>query len=97
MKKLLLIITLLSTTAFANEGKAIHNKGKELHNESCIACHMITHDDDFYTRKNRKMDTLPKLTGQVSKCVQAFSIGWFPDEEKSVVEYLNKKYYQFKK
>ncbi|VVM18049.1 Ribosome small subunit-stimulated GTPase EngC [uncultured Gammaproteobacteria bacterium] len=57
---------------------------------------MVAHDDDFYTRKDSKITTLPKLTGRVSKCVQAFSLDWFPDEEKSVVKYLNKKYYQFK-
>jgi hypothetical protein len=46
---------------------------------------MVAHDDDFYTRKDSKITTLPKLTGRVSKCVQAFSLDWFPDEEKSVV------------
>jgi hypothetical protein len=32
---------------------------------------MVAHDDDFYTRKDSKITTLPKLTGRVSKCVQA--------------------------
>ena len=97
MKKLLLIIALSSTTAFAYKDKELHDKGKELHDKSCITCHMVAHDDDFYTRKDSKITTLPKLTRRVSKCVQAFSLDWFPDEEKSVVKYLNKKYYQFKK
>lgn len=89
MKTILLTIVLLPTIIFADEGK-------ELHEESCVACHIVQHDDAFYTRENRKMDSLPKLSGQVSRCVQAFSVGWFPDEEKSVVDYLNKHYYKFK-
>ncbi|MDC9714314.1 MAG: hypothetical protein PSN36_00605 [Gammaproteobacteria bacterium] len=91
MKILLITITLLSTLAFANE------EGKELHNESCVACHMVQHDDDFYTRKNSKMKNHFGLRAQVSACAQNFSTGWFPDEEKTVVDYLNKKYYQFKR
>lgn len=90
MKIILLILAaLLSSAIFANE------EGMSLHNESCIACHIIQHDDDFYTQKERKITTLPKLGAQVTRCVQAFSIGWFPDEEASVVDYLNTKYYKF--
>ncbi len=90
MKKILIIIALLSTAVFANDGKVLHN-------ESCSTCHIMTHDNTFYTRKNRKIDTLSKLNAQVSRCVHTFSISWFPDEEKSVVEYLNNEYYQLKK
>ena len=90
MKKILLTVALLLTTVFANEGK-------ELHEESCVACHIVHHDDAFYTRKDRKVASLSKLGGQVSRCNQAFSGGWFPDEEELVVNYLNTQYYKFKK
>lgn len=90
MKKILLLgFIAISTTAFSNED------GKELHEESCVACHIVHHDDAFYTREDRKIATHSALAGQVSRCVQAFSVGWFPDEEKSVAEYLNKQYYKF--
>ncbi len=90
MKKHLIAIALLPLMVIANEGQ-------ELHDESCIACHIATHDTAFYMRDNRKVDTLPKLGGQVSRCAQNFRTGWFPDEEKAVVNYLNNTYYQFKK
>ncbi|AYQ56529.1 hypothetical protein BTHERMOSOX_927 [Bathymodiolus thermophilus thioautotrophic gill symbiont] len=90
MKNLLIIIALLSTATFANK------EGEALHNKTCVACHVVQHDDNFYMRQNRKIISLPKLSGQVSRCAQAFNTGWFPDEEQAVVDYLNKKYYQFK-
>ncbi len=87
----LLMLFLSPNSSLANE------EGTSLHNESCVACHIVHHDDAFYTRENRKITTHNALTGQVSRCVQAFSVGWFPDEEKSVVDYLNKQYYKFKR
>lgn len=88
MKILLITVALLSIPAFANE------YGKELHQESCSACHIV-HNKDFYTRSNRKVDSISRLKGQVSMCSQAFNVGWFPAEEKDVVDYLNKQFYKF--
>lgn len=89
--RLLLMLNLLIGTVFADE------VGGALHDESCLACHIFEHDADFYTRETRKITNLLSLAGQVSRCSQAFSVGWFPDEEKSVVDYLNQQYYIFKK
>jgi hypothetical protein len=36
------------------------------------------------------------LRSQVSACANNLGTGWFPDEEKSVVDYLNNQYYNFK-
>ena len=91
MKKILSIALLLTTSAFANE------EGKELHDESCVACHIAVHDDAFYTRDNSRIKTLFDLKSQVSRCAVNFSTEWFPDEEASVVDYLNQKYYHYKK
>jgi hypothetical protein len=86
---LFITIALLSTATFASKD------GAALHDKTCIECH-ITHHDSFYMRQDRKITSLPKLSGQVSRCVQAFSVDWFPEEEKAVVGYLNEKYYKFK-
>ncbi len=92
MKTLLLATTLLtSALAFADED------GKELHDESCLACHIATHDEAFYTRDNSKMGTLFDLRRQVSMCASNFELGWFPEEEKAVLDYLNNQYYHLKK
>jgi uncharacterized membrane protein len=36
------------------------------------------------------------LRSQVSACANNLGTGWFPDEEKSVVDYLNNAHYKFK-
>ncbi len=92
MNQLLLTTMLIASSAtFANE------EGKELHEESCIACHIIEHDDAFYTRDNSRLHNHFDLSRQVNNCVSTFNIDWLPDEEKSVVNYLNNEYYKFKK
>ena len=80
----------ISISLFANE------EGMELHQQSCINCHIVYHDDAFYTREDRKIKTLAKLGGQVSRCVSTLELGWFPDEEQSVLEHINAQYYKFK-
>ncbi|MEO1939457.1 hypothetical protein [Candidatus Thioglobus sp.] len=92
MKKQIIIATALLTTgsAFAEDDAL------ERHNESCVSCHVIEHDDDFYNRKNTRMKTHFDLRRQVSTCVVAFSVGWFPDEEAGEVKLLNDKYYKLK-
>jgi len=72
------------------------NEGHDLHKESCLECHTAPHNKDFYTRDDRKVKDLSQLSGQVSRCTGFFRVGWFPEEEKSVVDYLNENYYKFK-
>jgi mono/diheme cytochrome c family protein len=86
MKKILLLSILLTSTSFANE------EGKELHEESCTRCH----GSEKYTRDNSKIQNHFDLRSQVSACANNLGTGWFPDEEKSVVDYLNNQYYKFK-
>ncbi len=91
MKQLLLILAIFfSGSTLANE------EGKELHDKACVACHVIKHDDDFYMRENTRMDSLSSLRRQVSMCTSNLSVGWFPDEEKAVIDHLNNKYYKLK-
>jgi hypothetical protein len=90
MKTLLLTTALLANTAiFANE------EGEELHTETCVTCHIATHNEEFYTRENSKMHNHFELRSQVSNCISAFNVDWFPDEEDSVVDFLNTQYYKF--
>jgi hypothetical protein len=91
MKKLLLTVALLANTiAFADI-----EEGEELHTETCVTCHIATHDEKFYTRENSKMHNHFDLRSQVSNCISAFDVDLFPDEEASVVEFLNTQYYKF--
>ncbi len=74
-----------------------NEEGKELHKEYCVTCHIIEHNNTFYTRNNSRLHSHFDLRKQVSNCVNALNINWLPDEEKLVVNHLNNKYYNFKK
>ncbi len=71
---------------------SVNEEGKELHEESCIRCH----GSEMYTRDNSKIQDHFGLRSQVSACANNLGTGWFPDEEKSVVDYLNQTHYKFK-
>lgn len=87
MQKLLMLVLLsLSASSFSNE------EGKELHDESCIRCH----DSQLYTRFESPIENHFDLKRQVSLCSSTLSTGWFPEEEESVIEFLNSSYYNFK-
>ena len=80
---------LVSSTVMANE------EGKELHDDSCLACHVVEHDDAFYQREESRLKNFADLRRQVSMCMTAFNVDWFPEEESAVVDFLN-TYYKFK-
>jgi len=107
MKALLLVpLLLISCSApFGGEDKeskplnkeskevlSINEEGRELHEESCMRCH----GSEMYTRDNSRIQNHLDLRSQVSACANNLGTGWFPDEEKSVVDYLNQTHYKFK-
>ncbi|CAC9586624.1 hypothetical protein [uncultured Gammaproteobacteria bacterium] len=93
MKKQLTALAILSatSTAFADFD------AQDRHDEACVSCHIIEHDDDFYTREVTRMKTLLDLRRQVSACAAAFNVDWFPEEEAGEVKFLNDKYYKLQK
>lgn len=93
MKKSIFFLAIVAPMGLVAEDSEV----QDLHDQSCLACHFATHDKAFYTREERKMKTYAKLEAQVSRCVANFNIEWFPDEQHSVVNYLNKRYYHFNK
>jgi len=96
MKAIINFLSLLSLLAVSTNLWADLENGESLHEEKCSSCHMMDDHEALYTRKNRFVKDLRALGGQVSACTQNLNIEWFPDEEKDVVKYLNKKYYHFK-
>ncbi len=91
MRSLLFVVFVFgSVSTFAGEGQ-------ELHDESCLNCHIAQHDATFYTRENLKITNYAGLKRQTSLCASNFSVGWFPEEELSVVDYLNQQYYKLPK
>jgi hypothetical protein len=88
---------LLSTLSLADEYQPDIDNGAFLHAEHCSECHSVPNHEALYTRENRIVQERIRLNGQVSACAQAFSLGWFPDEEQDVSAYLNATYYRFPK
>jgi len=96
MRGLLIIATLtLSTQVVADDYTPDVENGAFLHGEHCVACHMMDDHEALYTRENRIVNERIRLNGQVSACVQVLNLGWFPDEEKDVSQFLNQEYYKF--
>ena len=96
MKTLFITLLFLSSFSFATQTQEdILEQGQELHDESCLACHIAPHNKGFYSRENRKVTNISALKGQVSRCISALNLDWFPEEENSVRFYLNHNFYNF--
>lgn len=81
-----------SSYAFANEEKGNAENGKELYeNSKCQKCH----SSEVYTRKDRKVTSIPALEKKVRMCDSQFSVNWFNEDISDVVAYLNKAFYKF--
>ena len=90
MKKIIpaLLSTLMLSVPTQN---ALAENGQQLHDQHCTQCH----GSEVYTRKDRKMTTIEKLENQVTTCTTMLNLHWFPEQERPVVNFLNKKYYHF--
>jgi hypothetical protein len=81
-----LFVTSLSLTLFASEGKELYFEA------NCQKCHGGT---EKYDPKKSKAKSLKDLKVWVSNCATHFNISWFPEEQQSVVKYLNETHYNF--
>ena len=66
--------------------------GKTLQQDKCMSCH----DNDVYTRKDRKVKSLAGLKTQVQRCELALGLQWFNEDVDDVTTYLNDGFYHFK-
>ena len=92
---ILIVLVLLSTGVFASYYTPDPDNGAFLHGDHCIDCHRVDNHEALYTRENRIVQERIRLNGQVSACVQILSLGFFPEEEQDVAEFLNREYYRF--
>jgi hypothetical protein len=99
-----LLICLVSLMPLAAQAAGDAAKGKAIYEAS--KCSSACHDrimgaagkgNDLYTRKDRKVTSMEKLTSQVQMCNTMLKTNWFPEEEAHVAAYLNQQYYKFKK
>ena len=97
MKRFILLPIIISF-AFANnieEGKTLYLDAK------CNKCHL--QDNKFDPNSTKKEGLSSKVTDKksllkwVTDCNGYFDIGWFPEEEQQVADYLNTVYYKLDK
>ena len=67
-------------------------EGKKLHDANCVSCHNAS----VYTRRDRQVNSLSALNQQVDGCVHGAHLTLTPDQQKSLVKYLNEQFYKFK-
>ena len=86
---LLLISTSLTAVSLTEDGLV----GKELYlDANCQKCH---NQDATYDAKKKKSKNMDNLSMWVKNCDSFFEIGWFPEEQDSVIKYLNEVYYKY--
>lgn len=84
-------ILLISTNSFALSEQA--EEGKELYSDAnCKQCHG---NIDSFDLKNHKAKNINAIEAWVKRCDANLETGWFPEEQMSVVKYLNEAYYKY--
>jgi len=68
---------------------------EEKHCETCHNNKTLGDAKAIYLRRDRHVTSLAKLKSQVAVCNSELNLGLFPDEEESVVDYLDATYYRF--
>ena len=94
-----LLFLLCSVFSLAAADKGDPAEGKKLVAESkCEVCHenkTLGVPGAIYTRKDRKVTDYAKLKSQVSLCTTQLNLALFPEDEESIVSYLNHAWYKF--
>jgi hypothetical protein len=87
MKKMIFSMAMLVSVTSTAE------TGKEYVDESCLSCHGV----EMFNREESKIKNKFDLRRQVSYCVSHLDVDWFPEDEQSVVKYLNDNFYKLEK
>jgi len=67
--------------------------GKTLYTEAnCQKCH---NRNGKFNKVKHKVKNINNLASWVAACDSTLEIGWFPDEQKKVIEYLNETSYRY--
>lgn len=71
--------------------------GMEIHEQNCAACHIAPHNEAFYTRPDRKIQSYEKLQGMVRMCDANLGTQLFDEDMEQIGDYLNQAFYKFEK
>jgi len=90
----LLLILMIATFSYSIELSLNAKEGREVYiDANCQKCHGL--DEQYDAKKNTVKDHF-RLKKWVSSCMTYFGHSWFPEEQKSVVVYLNDIKYKVK-
>ena len=92
MKRALPIFVLFTALLAQPALPADSAQGKKLHDANCTKCH----NTNVYTRQDRKIKSLAALNERIVACTHAAQVTLTDDEQKSIVQYLNEQFYNFK-
>jgi hypothetical protein len=85
--KMIFLMALLSLSV-----ATVAKEGRDFLDKSCMSCH----GDEMFNREGSKIKTTFDLRRQVSYCRNHLNIDWFPEDEQTVVKYLNENFYHLK-
>ncbi|RKZ88977.1 MAG: hypothetical protein DRQ39_01530 [Gammaproteobacteria bacterium] len=91
MRFLVALLLLISTTV-------VMAQGKKLHDAACLQCHSSLtagKPNSFYTRSDRKVNSLASLQNRVKGCAVAADVDWTDQQRNMVVNYLADSFYKF--
>jgi hypothetical protein len=89
---------LLTVTVLLFSSVAMAQNGKALHDAACMECHGSLGGGDphqLYQRSDRKVTSLQSLEKRVRYCMLAADVKWDSSQQKTVVDYLNQRFYKF--
>ncbi len=93
LKEIALLLVLSALTLYSSEGERLYTEAK------CQRCHLkgSNFDPNSINKagKSSKVKDMKSLMSWIVSCDNYFSIGWFPEEQKEVAEYLNRTYYKY--
>ena len=93
MKRVLMFLILVQMALSARAALPGDSaEGKKLHDAHCVSCHKAS----IYTRRDRQVNSLSALSQQVDGCLHSAQVTLTPDQQKSLVKYLNEQFYKFK-
>ena len=85
------LLILLMPSAYAAELPGDSADGKRLHDANCLG----RHDTGIYTRKDRRIQSLDALKGQLANCSHMATLQFSAIETQNIIKYLNDQFYQF--
>ena len=86
-----MLLVLLTSSAYAAESPGDSADGKRLHDANCIGCH----DTSIYTRKDHLIRSLDALKEQLGDCSHMAKKEFSAIETQNILKYLNDQFYQF--